>query len=99
VRQVDQRGRVFFVKDRSWAMARTKPPLENGRRELVPILFSRASRNRKLMRVATTTALGETRAAPRSRFRTPQNSRGMDPLSGEPARPKASAARSGERGG
>src|SRR6266478_7639595 len=50
-------------------MARTKPRLKMPPGSLSQSSFSRASRNRKLMRVATTTSLGETSRSSRSRFR------------------------------
>src|SRR6266446_5032324 len=50
-------------------MARTKPRLKMPPGSLSQSSFSRASRKRKLMRVATTTSLGETSRSSRSRFR------------------------------
>src|SRR5258708_32321353 len=71
-------------------MARTKPRLKMPPGSLSQSSFSRASRNRKLMRVATTTSLGETSRSSRSRFRrSPKFPVAMDrPCPAEPARPK-----------
>jgi len=60
-------------------MARTKPRLKMPPGSFSQSSFSSASRKRKLMRVATTTSLGETSRSSRSRFkRSPKFPLAMD---------------------